>query len=61
MIEEIKAKNKTKQVELKVYGWNNVALKLHENCGFVVDTELSHPFQFSPTEIWKSIHMIKEI
>jgi RimJ/RimL family protein N-acetyltransferase len=61
MIEEIKAKNKTKQLELKVYGWNNVALKLYKNCGFVVDTELSHPFQFSPTEIWKSIHMIKEI
>ena len=61
MIDAIQKEIPTKQVELRVFGYNTYAIKLYKKEGFVIQEKLTLQFQYAEDELWTNYYMIKQL
>ena len=61
MIDAIQKEIPTKQVELRVFGYNTYAIKLYKKEGFVIQEKHTLQFQYAEDELWTNYYMIKQL
>ena len=61
MIDAIQKEIPTKQVELRVFGYNTNAIKLYKKEGFVIQEKHTLQFQYAEDESWTNYYMIKQL
>jgi len=61
MIDAIQKEIPTKQVELRVFGYNTYAIKLYKKEGFVIQEKHTLQFQYTEDESWTNYYMIKQL
>ncbi len=61
MIDAIQKEIPTKQVELRVFGYNTNAIKLYKKEGFVIQEKHTLQFQYAEDELWTNYYMIKQL
>ena len=61
MIDAIQKEIPTKQVELRVFGYNTYAIKLYKKEGFVIQEKHTLQFQYAEDESWTNYYMIKQL
>ena len=61
MIDAIQKEIPTKQVELRVFGYNTYAIKLYKKEGFVIQEKYTLQFQYAEDELWTNYYMIKQL
>lgn len=61
MIDAIQKEIPTKQVELRVFGYNTNAIKLYKKEGFVIQEKHTLEFQYAEGESWTNYYMIKQL
>ena len=61
MIDAIQKEISSKQVELRVFGYNTNAIKLYEKEGFVIQEKYTLQFQYTEDESWTNYYMAKQL
>ena len=61
MIDAIQKEIPTKQVELRVFGYNTNAIKLYKKEGFVIQEKHTLQFQYTDDESWTNYYMAKQL
>ncbi len=61
MIDAIQKEIPSKQVELRVFGYNTNAIKLYEKEGFVIQEKYTLQFQYTEDESWTNYYMAKQL
>jgi RimJ/RimL family protein N-acetyltransferase len=61
MIDAIQKEIPSKQVELRVFGYNTNAIKLYEKEGFVIQEKYTLQFQYTEDESWTNYYMTKQL
>ena len=61
MIDAIQKEIPSKQVELRVFGYNTNAIKLYEKEGFVIQEKQTLQFQYTDDESWTNYYMAKQL
>ena len=61
MIDAIQKEIPTKQVELRVFGYNTNAIKLYKKEGFVIQEKQTLQFQYTDDESWTNYYMTKQL
>ena len=61
MIYAIQKEILTKQVELRVFGYNTSAINLYKKEGFVIQEKHTLEFQYAEGESWTNYYMIKQL
>ena len=61
MIDAIQKEIPSKQVELRVFGYNTNAIKLYEKEGFVIQEKHTLQFQCTDDEFWTNYYMTKQL
>ena len=61
MIDAIQKEIPTKQVELRVFGYNTNAIKLYKKEGFVIQEKHTLQFQYTEDESWTNYYMAKQL
>ena len=61
MIDAIQKEIPTKQVELRVFGYNTNAIKLYKKEGFVIQEKHTLQFQYTDDESWTNYYMTKQL
>ena len=61
MIDAIQKEIPTKQVELRVFGYNTNAIKLYKKEGFVIQEKYTLQFQYTEDESWTNYYMTKQL
>ena len=61
MIDAIQKEIPSKQVELRVFGYNTNAIKLYEKEGFVIQEKQTLQFQYTEDESWTNYYMTKQL
>jgi len=61
MIDAIQKEIPSKQVELRVFGYNTNAIKLYEKEGFVIQEKQTLQFQYTDDESWTNYYMVKQL
>ena len=61
MVLEIQKKTPSKQVELRVFGYNTNAIKLYKKEGFVIQKKHTLQFQYTNDESWTNYYMTKQL
>ena len=61
MIDAIQKEIPSKQVELRVFGYNTNAIKLYEKEGFVIQEKYTLQFQYTEDESWTNYYMVKQL
>ena len=61
MIDAIQKEISSKQVELRVFGYNTNAIKLYKKEGFVIQEKYTLQFQYTEDESWTNYYMTKQL
>jgi len=61
MIDAIQKEIPSKQVELRVFGYNANAIKLYKKEGFVIQEKQTLQFQYTEDESWTNYYMTKQL
>jgi RimJ/RimL family protein N-acetyltransferase len=61
MVDAIQKEIPSRQVELRVFGYNTNAIKLYEKEGFVIQEKHTLQFQYTDDEFWTNYYMTKQL
>ena len=61
MVDAIQKEIPSKQVELRVFGYNTYAIKLYKKEGFVIQEKHTLQFQYTDDESWTNYYMAKQL
>ena len=61
MVDAIQKEIPSKQVELRVFGYNTNTIKLYEKEGFIIQEKQTLQFQYTEDESWTNYYMAKQL
>ena len=61
MVDAIQKEIPSKQVDLRVFGYNTITIKLYEKEGFIIQEKQTLQFQYTEDESWTNYYMTKQL